>query len=224
MDGNQKVVIGKGVKRISLQRYLATKVVLLPDKVSKEDLLGLFENQLWCERKALTDKTFKERFGSSLEVLSSLLKDANVSKGLPTRSVRKLSKQFLASLDGFLVPKRNFPQWRQRFGSVVQLNFQQPLGTPNKEIPPKGYIGKGYGDKGTAQNEATDASPSWQEVARADHNLNKLREQIADEEREPLQRVKLARELIQERERYNANMDRGRGRLPEEPTAKAKRR
>lgn len=34
-----------------------------------------------------------------------------------------------------------------------------------KRFPAKAFVGKGYGDHGTARNEALDGTPSWQEVA-----------------------------------------------------------
>lgn len=49
--------------------------------------------------------------------------------------------------------------------SYFSVHPMKSQGIPLKEIKPKGYIGKGYTDKGTARNPAKDGSPSWQEVA-----------------------------------------------------------
>jgi hypothetical protein len=42
-------------------------------------------------------------------------------------------------------------------------------------------IGKGYGDKGTAKNEAVDGSPSWQEVASTASSLERRREELNEQ-------------------------------------------
>jgi hypothetical protein len=47
------------------------------------------------------------------------------------------------------------------------------LGIPTKQIPPKPYIRVGYKDKGTRRDPSWDGSPSWQEVAMA--NTEKLK-------------------------------------------------
>lgn len=156
--------IGKRIKRISLQRYLTTKIVRELDKVTNYDLFALFENQLWLERKCLTDNDFCSKFGGSLGEISQFLKEVNLRKDFSPKSLTRLRSR-LETLESFLVPTRNYQSFKSRFaGSFHILPALQP-GIPKSKLPPKRFIGKGYGDKGTLKNEAVDGSPSWQTLS-----------------------------------------------------------
>jgi len=161
----QKVTISKKAKRISLQRYLASKIVYESNKFGLRHLYGLFINQLWLEGKASADPNFREKFGGDLESLSYILKEINFSRGFNPSSLTRLKSKLLKNIPDFIVPQRNFAAWKSKFDSSVVISYQEQLGTPNQQLPPEQYIGKGYGDKGTAKKPELDGSPSWQDVA-----------------------------------------------------------
>jgi hypothetical protein len=161
---SSEVRIGKNCKRVSLQRYLVSKVIYEIKEVEFRDLAGLFANQLWLESKANEDPNFKEIYSSELDLLSSILKEVRIDKGLTIRAALKLRTR-LTKLERFPVPKRNFKTFKQRFENSVQLHTTRPLGINKKLLPPKAYIGKGYSDKGHAKKTEVDGSPSWQDVA-----------------------------------------------------------
>lgn len=50
-------------------------------------------------------------------------------------------------------------------GHMQQLVIAYSKYWTKRRSPPKAYIGKGYGDKGTARKPELDGSPSWQEVS-----------------------------------------------------------
>lgn len=168
MSLTKTVVIGRRVKRVSLQRYLWSKIVYEPEKVTIRHLYALFINQIWLENKASSDVEFRTKFEKTLEVSSMILKELNLSRGFDFSNLNNLAGKVRSRLESFLVPHRNFGQWKSRFDSTVVLSFQQQLGTDLRKVPPKKYIGKGYGDKGTAKKPELDGSPSWQEVASSD--------------------------------------------------------
>lgn len=159
------VKYSKKIKRVSLQRYLITKVFLEADKIRERDLATLFDNQLWLERKCLSDPDFNKKFGISLEELSILLKEINLSQGLTPSALKKLSMRIKQNLSQFLVPTRNYKSFKARFDGHFHLHALKTPQESNKLLPPKRVIGIGYRDKGTARDPAYDGSPSWQEVA-----------------------------------------------------------
>lgn len=161
----QEVKLSRRVKRISLQRFVTTKIVYEVEKVKFPDLLVLFQNQIWLEEKCRTDYDFQRKFGSSLEVLSNELKKVNISKGFTLRALKRFSLRLRENLQSFLIPPRNYPQFKSRFGGAYQLVEAKQPGRDKKTLPQTARIGKGYRDKGTLKNPALDGSPNWQEVA-----------------------------------------------------------
>lgn len=69
------------------------------------------------------------------------------------------------TLTEFLFPQRNYSTIKSRMSGRYQLKDATQPGVDVKTLPPKRFIGKGYGDKGTLKNCALDGSPSWQEVS-----------------------------------------------------------
>jgi len=174
------VLISKKVKRVSLHRYLLSKIAF-GETIVFRDIGGLVLNQLWLENKAKRDKKFKEKFGTTLEVVSNILRQINMSRGVTQKSIASLRSKVLSNLEDFLIPRRNLAQWKMRFDSSVLLSRPKPSGVPIKELPAERYIGIGYRDKGTAKNTATDGSPSWQDIAQSNHSLNSKIEELFSE-------------------------------------------
>jgi hypothetical protein len=165
------VKIGKKTKRVSLQRYLTTKIVIEPERVSEADMVCLFENQLWLERKCLQDRNFFRKYSDSVYTLSFFLKEADLRRfNLPI--LVQFSKRIKPSLIDFLVPARHYPQWKSRFCGRFSFNpniLDKGLSAYflSKKLPPKRSMGTGYRDKGSRRNLAKDGSPDWREVASA---------------------------------------------------------
>lgn len=168
---NKSITISKKVKRISLHRYLWSKISYEDDSGFRI-LSGLVLNQLWLENKCKTDVDFKKKFGRTLDVSAKLIKEVNLSQGLSSKALRRLATKTKSKLEAFIIPKRNFASWKMRFDSSVVLITSKPLGVSTKTLPPERYIGIGYRDKGTAKNPAVDGSPSWQEIAQSNHKLD----------------------------------------------------
>lgn len=179
---NTVVVIRNGVKRISLQRTLCSQIVY-EGKCSIFELNVIFQNQLWLQRKCLTDDNFSKKFGNSLEEISKILKKANFSRGLTPGALSTLRSN-LKSLTDFIYPQRNLAQMKTKFANCFYVRPYRQQGVDIKSLPPKRYIGKGYGDKGTARDPAKDGSPSWQEIT----NLITKYNQIIHDDKEELKR------------------------------------
>jgi hypothetical protein len=158
--------IGKKVKRISLQRYLLTKPLVELKKVKESDLVCLFENQLWLERRCLSDPQFFKKFGGSVFRISEILKNMNTSE-ITLKSISRVSKKVETSDPGFLVPLRNYGQWKSRFAGSFHLSpikSKEIRDFYNPKLPQKRRVGIGYRDKGSKRDLAKDGSPDWTEV------------------------------------------------------------
>jgi hypothetical protein len=196
---NSVVVIKASVKRITLQRGICSEIAY-----GLEPSLGrihvLFQNQLWLERKCSTDKKFAEKFGQSLEDLSIILKQTNLSRGLTSGAVNGLKQRLQHDLESFLYPKRNLTQISLKVSQSFYTKPYTPPGVDTKLLPPKRFIGIGYRDKGTARIPHLDGSPRWQEVASRASNLERriheTREKVNVEGNEVIERLRLCKELM----------------------------
>lgn len=176
----QEVKYGRNVKRVSLQRYLTSKVVYEKEKCTPQDILVLYDNQLWLENKVLRDRDFQNKFGNSLEELSRILKEVNWNSGLTSKAISQMSIRIRDRLEGFIIPRRNYGDFKKRFSGLFSVIPAKQPGVPKKALPPETYIGKGYGDKGTLKNPAQDGSPSWQEVASCAGQLALFERRVRD--------------------------------------------
>lgn len=163
--------IGKKTKRISLHRFLISKIVYEGEQVRLAEWTCLYENQLWLERKCLKDRNFFNKFADDVFTLSHLMKECDL-QGLLRPNKSRFSTRIRNTMQSFLIPKRNYSQWRARFSGRFSFNPQ----TLNREIneyynskqpPPKRSMGIGYRDKGSRRNLAKDGSPDWRDVASA---------------------------------------------------------
>jgi hypothetical protein len=162
---SKHVLISKKTKRISLERYLLSKVAFFPETVNERDLLALFLNHIDLQEKADREMDFCQKFGSDLESVSIILKGINLTHGVSLRSLTMMSEKVKVVLSHYIVPRRNFEDFKLRFHNSYHLIFREPQGVPTDTLPAKRWIGVGYRDKGSAKDKAIDASPSWQSVA-----------------------------------------------------------
>lgn len=165
MNLSQVVKISPKAKRITLQRFLLSKVIYKKEEFSIRDLCCLFENQLWLEQKSLTDPDFQRNFGKDLESLSKILKEINFRIEFSEKALSRLSIRLKENLPEFYLPLRNLNTLEKVYNGLFQLKDSQSPGKLKKTIPPPVRIGKGYRDKGSAKDLAYDGSPGWQEVA-----------------------------------------------------------
>lgn len=168
------IVIGKKVKRISLQRFLLSKFLFEGRKIQEQDIVCLFENQIWLESRCLRDSRFYKKFGREVFSLSNLLKNQDAEE-ISEKSIIRVSKRLTLSCPEFLVPKRNYEQWKSRFAGSFHLNpilDKEIRDHYNPKVPPERRVGVGYRDKGSKRNLAKDGSPDWTEIS-LDENFQK---------------------------------------------------
>lgn len=166
-----RVVVGKTVKRISLQRFIITKIVLEPDKISSRDIFTLFYNQIWLQDKCYREKEFQIKFSKSLEVLAIILRNLNLSTEITEDRIQKIKQRIRIELEDFLIPTRNYQSFKSKFEGTYHLIFQKPEGELTKNLPSVRYIGVGYKDKGSASKPEKDGSPNWKDIASSAENI-----------------------------------------------------
>jgi len=160
-----RITYSAKVKRVTLQRYLVSRVAFQPEQVTLGEILVMYDNLLWCQDKSLMNPDFQKKFGSSLEELTKILKRVTFHKENLPVSVRNLSGIFKSRLSDFLIPARNIPGVKIHVKGSYHILPTSSSGTPVKELPSKRFIGVGYKDKGNCRVPSWDGSPSWQEVA-----------------------------------------------------------
>jgi hypothetical protein len=165
-SGGVYVVYAKGVKRITLQRVLVSKLVFEKEKFQSKESLVIFDNILILQDMVKKDPGFKKKFGSSLEDLAKILKKSRFQQNPTRKTLENLSRE-LRTLDGFLIPHRNLAQTEKHFKGKFEVRQGVKSGIPKDQLPVPRFIGIGYKDKGSARNRALDGVPSWQEYCRA---------------------------------------------------------
>lgn len=165
MSLSQFVQISPKAKRIYLQRFLLSKFSHFRETTEMRDLCCLFENQLWLERKCLSDTDFSKKFGRDLESLSIILQEINFRTETSSKAIDRFSRKLQENLSSLCLPKRNYKEAFKLCNGLYSLKDSRTQGKLKKTIPPKSRMGIGYRDKGSARDLAFDGSPTWQEVA-----------------------------------------------------------
>lgn len=160
-----QVTYSKQLRRITLQRFLLSKIVYDLETVTFNDLLVLYDNLLWLQAKAGIDPGFRQKFGSFLEKLAELLKKTRVHPSTFDRTIRGLVPELKEVSEGHLLPRRNISTVEKYVKGKFHVIPTKALGKPKAELPPVRFIGIGYRDKGSRRDPALDGTPRWQEVA-----------------------------------------------------------
>lgn len=166
LSGGYTVKIMKGLRQITLFRFLTAKALYEEDGLHLDEFLVLFE--LYYSFLEFTDKTFVEKYGNWFEKSIPFYQDLAKAQSFPMKLDRSNEDAF-GKLIQFLAPV--LPSKSAYFGLKGQkllrrgwkLNLNRHL--PPAKVQPKAFIGVGYRDKGSRKDVAYDGSPSWQEVS-----------------------------------------------------------
>jgi hypothetical protein len=164
-SGPLQVFYSRQTRRITLERFLCSKIAWEPEKISFQEILMLFDNLLWCQDRSERDPSFSKTFGKDLESLTKILKNFRFSNRPKFSTIKKLSLQLQELKGDFLFPQRNLLNIAKHFQGKIVVGPGKIQGTDRRYLPPPKFVGKGYRDKGTLRNVAHDGSPSWQELA-----------------------------------------------------------
>lgn len=171
-----KMIIKQGTKRITLLRFLLSKMLYGEEGLSIEEYLCLFH--LYFDLTEITESHFLEKHQLNLEKVGLLLNKVSDNRIFPLILSEGSRDQMGSLLERFLPTRREF------FGLVGQrelsTSFRIILNdtlVPQK-LPPKAYIGVGYKDKGTRRDVSVNGTPGWQEVGRFFANQEREAEEL----------------------------------------------
>lgn len=169
---NWKELIVKMSNAVTCFRYLTSKIVYTDKSITMQEAVVLFAAFEEMMRKIEIDRTFKEKYFWTTFVFRSVFQslDALVEMD-PSERRRMLEKQY-ECYRGIIVSRRYYFSVEGQSANLYQTFLRKRF---PKKFPAKAFVGKGYGDHGTAKNEAYDGSPAWQEVA--------MQNQIENEDR-----------------------------------------
>jgi len=171
LEKGYRVIINKGRNRFLMFRYLLGRYKYDPEGLHLDDYLVMLElyysliekeeETFQGNRKKLLDENLIELIGHLVKV-----------KTFPSIPRDDATKAKLEKVD--IIPSGNayFGQKGQGYTSKgYRLVFNARV--THQKFPPKAYIGVGYKDKGSRRDSAYNGSPSWQEIATHESNLER---------------------------------------------------
>jgi len=171
-----KMIIKKGTKRVTLLRFLLSKMIFGEDGISIEEYLCLFH--LYFDLIEITEEKFVQSHSSDLEKVGIILNCLTSCTVFPLILSEESKDKVITLLERFLPTRREF--FGLKGQRDLRLSFRIVLNdtlVPRK-IPQKAFIGVGYKDKGTRRNTAYDGSPGWQIVSSYFANLEREAEEL----------------------------------------------
>jgi len=154
-------------KEIVIVRYLLSKIVSTELPLTSWESVALFLAWEKVVIKSTRDSAFHWKYSAELFRFRAVLQQLDELTCLdPKLRFSMLSREH-SDYQGKLVSRRFFYSIEGQLQQLLELKIRKRW---SKRFPPKAYIGKGYGDHGTARDSAFDGSPGWKEVAMSKSN------------------------------------------------------
>lgn len=174
LKGGYSVRIKKGVKRMTLFRFLLAKAVYDDvDGLHLDEFVVMLE--LYYDLLDHRDPSFVKKYSNWLNHIGMFLNDYSKATQFPVRIIKtELTEQLYFD---FLEP--HLPSKLAYFGLRGNRDLRKSWTLVlNSELTPqrkfqKGVLGVGYRDKGTLKSPS-EGSPSWQEVNHFVSNLERM--------------------------------------------------
>lgn len=175
IKGGFSVKLRKGLKRMTLFRFLVSKTLYGVDGIDLGEYLTLYH--LYFELSENKDPGFKKKYEDWFERIKPFFIDLGQVTEFPVRIDSEVNKKLVTYLGPTIPDYRGFcallGEKYLRNSFKIQLNNSL---FPQK-IRSKNFVGVGYRDKGTRRDLAVDGSPSWQEVSRHFFELDRRAEE-----------------------------------------------
>lgn len=142
-------------------RYLTSKLVFTDLEMSYVEIVTLFEAFNSVISKIAKEENLRKKYGSDVFTFRAVYQSLEYLISLPGKERKRILQERYSFYKGTIFSERYFKSVE---GQAQQLYLTRLRERFPHSVTPKAYIGKGYGDHGTAKNSAYDASPSWQEV------------------------------------------------------------
>lgn len=161
-ESNWRTVVVKMSNAVTVLRYLTSKLVFTEESFSSVEAVTLFTAFEECIRKVESDRGFQFKYGSEIFIFRAVYQNLESLARIKPSLRLKTMQETYGFYRGKVFSRRYFfaveGQARKLYKTLLKQRFP-------KRFPAKTFVGKGYGDHGTAKNKALDGSPSWQEVA-----------------------------------------------------------
>jgi hypothetical protein len=179
LTGGYKVKITKGIKKMTIFRFLLAKLVYSEKDpgLHLDEFLCLFE--IYYNLMDSKDPAFQQKFGLWFERTKPFFEEIARAQEFPVNLKKSLETEKL--YQGFLQPV--IPTKNAYFGlkgnREIRKSFSLVLNTSiiPKKPKPKSVIGVGYRDKGYRRDVAFDGSPPWQEISAHFYELERRSEE-----------------------------------------------
>lgn len=143
-------------------RYLVSKIVYTDESISLEETVALFTAFESLIQKMARHPVLQQKYGSELFIFRAIFSSLENLRTCDPRTRREQLESTYSFYRGKLFSRRFYfsvkGQVQKFFIARIKTRFP-------KKFPPKAFIGKGYGDHGTAKDVSLDGSPGWEEVA-----------------------------------------------------------
>lgn len=161
-ENNWRELVCRMSNRVTVLRYLTSKLVFTAEVFTQVDAVTLFCAFEDVMQKLERDRGFAAKYGPEIFMFRSVFQQLDFLSDIePSVRYKKLESLF-NGYQGKMFSRRYYyaveGQAQRLYETYVRQRFP-------KTFPAKTYIGKGYGDHGTAKDKAFDGTPSWQEVA-----------------------------------------------------------
>jgi len=161
-ESNWRELVVKISDSAVVLRYLTSKLVYTEETFTSVDSVTLFCAFEEVMLKMSRDEAFRAKYGPETFVFRSIFQSLDYLVKLHPSERRRELEECYSFYRGKLFSRRYYyaveGQSKRLYQTLVRQRFP-------KTFPAKAYIGKGYGDNGTAKDKVFDGSPSWQEVA-----------------------------------------------------------
>lgn len=161
-----------GIERPSaVLRYLTAKIVHSDDELTVEDTAIYFIVFEKLVEQSAVDEKMRQKYGFLLFLVRTIAQSLDSLQQMTVHERHKATKELVGLLERQNVTRRYYYSVKGQ----NERNWYILVETRRaKRFPQKAYVGKGYGDNGSAKDLAKDASPGWQEVAMSTFGLTQL--------------------------------------------------
>lgn len=156
------ILITKMSRPVVTLRFLLSKIVFTDESFSNVEAVTLFVAFERVVELIEKDPTARQKYAQEIFIFRAVFQSLDFLVQLDPAKRLSFFRKNYGFYRGKLFSRRYYfaleGQAKQLYQTFIKRRFP-------KKFPPKAFVGKGYGDHGTAKDKAFDGSPSWQEVA-----------------------------------------------------------
>lgn len=155
-------------KDITIVRFFLSKLFFAEECFTLAEKVALFLSfekvVIACQR----NKEYRQKYQREIFDFRAIFQSLeSLSMMSPTIRTETLREHYSHKMRGNFVSRRYYYAMKGQLQKLFLLRIKTRW---PKKFPPKAYVGKGYGDKGSAKDAAYDGNPDWREIAMDETN------------------------------------------------------